>query len=74
MCLFLFRRQRTKLRAANHIKQKLLKGNSVLLFIMFLSSGRIVVSSTLYDLKKGLYEKGIFSFCTTMNIERFNEN
>jgi hypothetical protein len=74
MCLFLFRRQRSKLRAANHIKQKLLKGNSVLLFIMFLSSGRIVVSSTLYDLQKGLYEKGIFSLCTTMNIERFNEN
>jgi hypothetical protein len=74
MCLFLFRRQRSKLRAANHIKQKLLKGNSVLLFIMFLFSGRIVVSSTLYDLQKGLYEKGIFSFCKTMNIDRFNEN
>jgi hypothetical protein len=74
MCLFLFRRQRSKLRAANHIKQKLLKGNSVLLFIMFLFSGRIVVSSTLYDLQKDLYEKGIFSFCTTMNIQRFNEN
>jgi hypothetical protein len=74
MCLFLFRRQRSKLRAANHIKQKLLKGNSVLLFIMFLFSGRIVVSSTLYDLQKGLYEKGIFSFYKTMNIDRFNEN
>jgi hypothetical protein len=43
---------------------------------MFLFSGRIVVvvSSTLYDLQKGLYEKGIFSFCKTMNIDRFNEN